>query len=419
MAAKSGIPREKTLDNSLALLMDGYLFIANRCNRFQSDIFQTRLMGQKAICVSGEEAAKIFYDTEKFRRRDAVPGRIKKTLFGAGGVQTLDNRAHEHRKNMFMSLMTRKQLENLSEIVKEEWESSSVKWEKQETVVLFDEMQELLLRVACKWAGVPIKEKEVANRAANFGALVDAFGAVGPRHWQGRRARTRLESWMMDVIENVRSRKLDAPENSPLHTIAWHQNLDGKLLNKRVAAVELINILRPIVAIATYITFGALALHHYPETRDKLKSDQTHYTRMFVQEVRRFYPFGPFVGARVNKEFLWADHHFKEGTLVLLDIYGTNHSPKIWGDPEAFRPERFANWEGGLFDFIPQGGGGYDKGHRCAGEWVTIEVMKTTLDYLVRKLRYDVPEQNLSFSMVRMPSIPKSRFMIKNAHRKQ
>ena len=40
-------PRERTLGSSLALLGEGYTFIGTRSERFQSDIFSTRLMLQK------------------------------------------------------------------------------------------------------------------------------------------------------------------------------------------------------------------------------------------------------------------------------------------------------------------------------------------------------------------------------------
>ncbi|CAB3389417.1 protein of unknown function [Kyrpidia spormannii] len=36
-------------------------------------------------------------------------------------------------------------------------------------------------------------------------------------------------------------------------------------------AVELINVLRPIVTIATFITFSALALHEHPECKEKIR----------------------------------------------------------------------------------------------------------------------------------------------------
>lgn len=72
------IPREKGLDQTLALLREGYEFISNRCELFQSDIFETRLMGEKVICMSGEEAARIFYNPRLFQRKGAAPKRVQK-----------------------------------------------------------------------------------------------------------------------------------------------------------------------------------------------------------------------------------------------------------------------------------------------------------------------------------------------------
>ena len=67
----------------------------------------------------------------------------------------------------------------------------------------------------------------------------------------------------------------------------------------------------------------------------------------------------------------------------------------------------------------PAGGGDYFMGHRCAGEWVTIEIMKVSLDFLANRMNYDVPDQDLSFSMVSMPNIPHSKVVIKNVKRRK
>jgi fatty-acid peroxygenase len=75
---------------------------------------------------------------------------------------------------------------------------------------------------------------------------------------------------------------------------------------------------------------------------------------MFVQEVRRFYRFFPFVAAVVKKDFPWKGFKFEEGTLTILDLYGTNHDPEVWENHDVFNPNRFAKWEGGLYDFISQ-----------------------------------------------------------------
>ncbi|MGY3838519.1 cytochrome P450 [Bacillus atrophaeus] len=412
------VPHDKALDNSLAMMREGYLFIKNRVDRYQSDLFETRLLGQKAICMSGEEAAKIFYDPERMKRNGALPKRLLKTLFGVDAIQTMDGDAHTHRKLLFMSLMTPPHQKRLAELAMDQWLAALSKWEGAEKVELFEEAKNVLCKIACQWAGVPLEESEVKERADDFSAMVDAFGAVGPRHWKGRRARPRAEEWIRDIIENVRAGKTEAEKGTALYEMAFHTELDGSRLDTQMAAVELINVLRPIVAISTFITFSALALHNHPEYKEKLKSGNGDDLEMFVQEVRRFYPFGPFLGAQARKDFVWNQCEFKEGMLVLLDLYGTNHDARLWEDPNEFRPERFKNRKDQLFDLIPQGGGDPAKGHRCPGEGITIEVMKVTLDFLINHIEYEVPEQDLSYSLVRMPSLPESGFVMSRIRRK-
>ncbi|WP_408006435.1 cytochrome P450 [Pseudalkalibacillus sp. A8] len=418
MSTNENVPHEKTIDNSLALMREGYLFIGNRIDRYESDLFETRLLGEKVICMSGEEPAKIFYDSERFQRKGAAPKRVQKTLFGENAVQTMDGEAHIHRKLLFMSLMTPPHQKRLADLMMREWQKSIGSWQDTEGIVLFDEAKETLCRISCNWAGVPLKESEARERADDFSDMVDAFGAVGQRHRKGRKARRRTEKWIQSIIEDVRNGKLEADEGSALYEMAFHRQLNGKKLDAEMAAIELINVLRPIVAIATFITFSALALQTHPKYKEKLQSRDERFLEMFAQEVRRYYPFGPFVGARVKKEFVWNDCEFKKGMLVLLDMYGTNHDPRIWGDPEEFRPERFSDWDGNLFDFIPQGGGEAEKGHRCPGEGITVEVMKASLDFLVNKIEYEVPGQDLSYTLLKMPTLPKSGFILSNIRQK-
>ncbi len=247
--------------------------------------------------------------------------------------------------------------------------------------------------------------------------MIDGAGSVGPRNWRGLILRHRTERWIRGIVEKVRAEELEVAEGSAAYVIAWHRDLDGELLDTRVAAVELINVLRPVVAVARYVTFAALALHEHAGCRQELLDGGDDYPELFVQEVRRFYPFFPFVAGRVRDEFDWRGRHFAKGTWVLLDLYGTNRDARIWGDPEVFRPERFRRWEGGAFDFIPQGAGGHYDGHRCAGEWITIELMKRSVRLLSESMSYEVPEQNLRIDLSRMPAIPESRFLIADVRR--
>jgi fatty-acid peroxygenase len=202
--------------------------------------------------------------------------------------------------------------------------------------------------------------------------------------------------------------------------MALLRGADGELLDARTAAVEVINVIRPTVAIAWYIVFAALALHDYPRVaarlaRDTASGDAGEYTDWFMQEVRRLYPFAPFLGARVRSPFTWRGHVFEPGTLVLLDVYGTNHDPALWNAPDELRPERFEHWRDDAFALIPQGGGDRAAGHRCPGEWITMHEIALAVHLLTRCMTYDVlSNQDLQYDLRRMPTYPRSGFVICN-----
>ena len=69
MSMVKQIPKDLSWDNRIQLMLEGYLFVQNRCNRLDTDVFQTKLNGKNVICMNGKEAAEIFFDEEKFLLR--------------------------------------------------------------------------------------------------------------------------------------------------------------------------------------------------------------------------------------------------------------------------------------------------------------------------------------------------------------
>lgn len=418
MTANNEMPKDEGIDHTLGLLEEGYKFILNRRRSLKSEIFETRILGKKAICMSGRDATEIFYTPDNFKRENAAPNRVVQSLFGKNSVQTLDGEEHRNRKEMLMSIMSDERIDQLKEITKQFWEKTIDEWETKYEIILYDEMKEMLCKIACVWAGVLVEEEELRWLAKELSEMYESAASIGPTHWKGRNARNQVEKWMKELIQKIRDKKLIPPEGTALHKFSLHKDENGELLDIETVAVEVINIYRPIVAISVYINFLALAIIEHPDEKKKLKKADDKDFEMFVNEVRRFYPFFPFVAARVNRDFTWKDYKIKKDTLALLDLYGTNHDGDIWEDPEAFKPGRFIDWKEDRFTLIPQGGGDYLSGHRCAGEKVTLEIMKVSLDYLANKLDFEVPEQDLSFELNDIPSIPHSRIILRNIRRK-
>ena len=408
------IPHDSAPDSTLALLREGYNFLPNLRRRYQSDLIALRLMGQPAVCLSGAEGAALFYDQSKFQRAGATPRRILTTLMGQDGVQTLDGAAHRHRKALFMSVMTPESLHQFSTHLAENWRAYLRRWENQAEIELYPEAEEALCRAACTWGGMPFEEQDIGPLARDLSAMIDAFGGVGPRHAKGKLARHRAEKWAGQIIDRVREGRQYAREGSPLAAVARFRELDGQLLPTKTAAVELLNLLRPIIAIARFIVFAALALHEHPAWRARLQSGDAAAIECFAQEVRRLYPFTPMLGARVRAPFAWGGYHFPKGQLVLLNVQGLDHDERQWAKPYAFQPERFENRVVGSFDLVPQGGGDHYLGHRCAGEWLTLEAIKTASFLLSSAMTYTVPPQDLHIDLTRMPTLPKSGFLMRD-----
>jgi fatty-acid peroxygenase len=241
--------------------------------------------------------------------------------------------------------------------------------------------------------------------------MVDGFATLGPRHWRARTARGRRERWLAGLVRQIRAGTAKAPEGSVLEAVAGYADADGEPLDPRRAAVELLNIIRPTVAVSWFVTFTGHALYRWPEHRARLRDGDMAYAVAFAHELRRFYPFAPFVGGRAIRDLTWRDVRIPDGSVVLLDIFGQNHDASLWPEPYRFRPQRFLHHEPDPDQLIPQGGADARSGHRCPGEDITVALLAAFATWLAQ-LDYDVPPQDLTISLRRIPAIVRSRFVI-------
>jgi cytochrome P450 len=76
-----------------------------------------------------------------------------------------------------------------------------------------------------------------------------------------------------------------------------------------------------------------------------------------VRETLRLWPPGYVSGRRAVDDFEVLGYRISGGSMVIFSPYITQRLPEIWGDPERFRPERWAHGEPVPFSFVPFGGG--------------------------------------------------------------
>ena len=410
----TGTPvRRPRLENSPLLFAKGYGWLPDARRGRGRRTVAVRLGGLPALGIEGPDAARFLYDEDHVRRSHAIPEPVQGTLFGKGAVHTLDGQQHRTRKAMFVSLlMDGDRVARLVDSATTAWDAAVPGWAGRGEVVLFDEAAAVLTRAVCDWAGVPLTDDEVPSVARDLTAMVDGFATGGPRHWRARRARGRREAGLSGLVEDVRSGAVTVPDGSVVDVVARHRDADGERLDPHTAAVELLNVIRPTVAISWFLAFSGHALARWPQHRERLASGDPTSAEVWAHEVRRFYPFAPFIGGRAPRAAEWDGERVPQHSMVLLDLYGQNHDPGLWGDPYTFRPERFLDREIGAFELVPQGAGDPRTNHRCPGEQATVAVLAALAVRLAR-LQADVPAQDLSISLRRIPAKPASGVVLR------
>ncbi|KAL7154992.1 hypothetical protein ABFS83_03G042900 [Erythranthe nasuta] len=108
------------------------------------------------------------------------------------------------------------------------------------------------------------------------------------------------------------------------------------------------------------------------------------YLQGIINETLRMYPAGPMLVPHESSAHCTVEgYSVPRGTMLLVNAWAIQNDPKLWDQPEKFRPERFvdANQENrGGFNFLPFGYGR----RRCPGENLAMRVVGLTVGSLVQ-----------------------------------
>jgi cytochrome P450 len=112
------------------------------------------------------------------------------------------------------------------------------------------------------------------------------------------------------------------------------------------------------------------------------------YMTAVVNETLRVRPVVGIVVRLLSEELQVGSYLLPKGTRVAPSIYLTNRSAHVYGDPEAFRPERFLEAATETFSWIPFGGGI----RRCIGASFAQMEMKVMLRTMLSELAPRAPQ---------------------------
>ncbi|CAI0558614.1 unnamed protein product [Linum tenue] len=111
------------------------------------------------------------------------------------------------------------------------------------------------------------------------------------------------------------------------------------------------------------------------------------YLTAIVKETLRLYPPGPLtMRGESGEDCTVAGHHIPKGTRLFINLYKIQRDPRVWVEPDEFRPDRFltthkdVDVKGQDFELIP-----FSSGRRmCPGVLFALQVMQLTLAMLLQ-----------------------------------
>ncbi|WP_185749114.1 cytochrome P450 [Humibacillus xanthopallidus] len=375
-------------------------------------------MGRRATVVGGAAGVRLFYDQSIMKRAGAMPPAIALPLFGRGAVHSLDGDAHRQRKSLFVSLlMDEGRVASLLHLADDLLADELEQWQLAGRGVVYPTATRVYGRAVIRWAGINVSPDDEVRRAEDMATIVEDFATPGWPYARAWRARIACDRWATQLVREVRDGRRFAPQGSVLERISLHRGTNDALLDPRTAGVELLNVLRPTVAVARFASFAAIALQLHEDWRASLATEAGERLTVvggplavaFAQEIRRLYPFVPALAAITTRDTEFEGCYIPAGRRVLLDVMATDHDPSEWPQPNTFDPSRFlgtgAEWDD---SFVPQGGGRPESGHRCPGEMVSVGLLALTCARLAHEGVALVAGQDAGWSWTHVPARPRS-----------
>ena len=399
-------------------LEPSYTLLTDIREKAGAPVAKAEAFTKKLYVIYGSDAAQKFYDPKNFKREGAMPDLVIKTLFGEDGVQTLDGEEHHHRKNIFMDLMAPDRMDDYHKILDEKMTAALEA--EQGTFEFFSLTRRVLFETVTEWSGINLdhlSDEEIDDLSKYQISMISGTFTSTVDHLKGVEDRKRSERWARKLIQSAREHPVPGKENVALYAFAQATDLDGELLPLDVAAVELLNIIRPTLALTVWAALMGHALFSRSDIYDQLKDNFDELQDSFIHEMRRYYPFFPAVPGISLQDVEIDGYLIPEGSWVALDLYGTNHDARTIDQPEEFKVDRYKGDTERIsyeeeYEMIAQGGGEFRSMHRCAGEWITLHTLRVLSDHLVNKYEFSVPEQDFEIPMNQFPTYPNSKVLL-------
>lgn len=325
-----------------------------------------------------------------------------KLLLGKG-IMTSEGDLWTRQRYMMQPFFHRRVMTEFAGIIGQANERFITRWEvlsrRGELVNLTDEMSELTLEIVLRSILGEDLDRLTRQLGNNPFQLLTREPARNLEFVYKFRALTRL---LLDVIARRR-----AASEQHVDFLAMLMDAREKESGVGMSEGQLINEVMTLIVAGHETTASGLnwiwyLLSEHPEVASRLHTEidatpdvaapglaqmeALSYTQQVINEALRLYPPGWLLSRRTIEPDVLCGYAVPAATEVMLPIYLLHRHPGFWGDPESFRPERFApenEDERPRFAYMPFAAGP----RHCIGETLALYEMLTHLYKVARHYR--------------------------------
>jgi cytochrome P450 len=294
----------------------------------------------------------------------------------AGSLLLADSDSWLHQRKLVLPAFHRERLESYAFVMAEEADRACAGWAPGQRRDLHSDMMRMTLQIVTRTLfgidfseAVPAAERLVATVMDEFNRRIASpvrfqFPLPNLRTLRLLRAMRELDEIAYRAIRERRSR----PTNDLLSMLIDAKDEDGRPMSDR----EIRNACLAVFfagheTTACLLSWTWYVLANRVDIQDRLLAElrQEHvedvepaslverlpYTQAVLNEVLRLYPPAYAFGRRAIRDTTVGDHEVPAGTTVLMSPWAMHRDPRVFDDPEDFRPER---WRNGLSSRLPR-----------------------------------------------------------------
>ena len=375
------------------------------------DIASFRLLGQKIVLLTGDEASELFYRSTDEQLDQSAAYKLMTPIFGEGLLFDAPlERKDEQQKALMPSLRIEAMRDHSHKIVKEV-EDIIAGWGESGEIELVEFMKQLTINTASHCLlGREFRYELSEEFAGIYHDLEQGISPLAyhfpylpiPRFRRRDRARRRLQELVGGIVKK-RESQTDKPSDM-FQTLIDMRYADGTKFSEN----EITGMLIGAIFAGHHTSSGTAAwvlleLLKHPQvlrrTRDELDAllgekgevsfqslREVPVLESVLKEVLRLHPPLIILMRKVSQDLQCKGYRVKAGDMVWASPPVTHRLSRLFPNPEVFDPDRYAaerREDKNLMAYQPFGGGK----HRCSGSAFAMFRIKAIFAVLLR--RYD------------------------------